>query len=107
MTTSLIRRFAELNRHDVPLVGGKNASLGEMFSTLAPRGVQVPNGFATTAAAYWLYLDHNRLRQKITDRLVRLDIADVAALQAAGDDIRRWIIAGEMPPALCDAIAAA
>lgn len=107
MTSSLIRRFAELNRNDVALVGGKNASLGEMFSTLAPRGVQVPNGFATTSAAYWLYLEHNNLREKITARLNGLDIADVATLQQTGEQIRSWIIAGEMPPALCDAIATA
>lgn len=107
MTSSLIRRFAELNRNDVALVGGKNASLGEMFSTLAPRGVQVPNGFATTSAAYWLYLEHNNLREKIAARLNGLDIADVATLQQTGEQIRNWIIAGEMPPALCDAIATA
>lgn len=107
MTSSLIRRFAELNRNDVALVGGKNASLGEMFSTLAPRGVQVPNGFATTSAAYWLYLEHNNLREKITARLNGLDIADVATLQQTGEQIRHWIIAGEMPPALCDTIAVA
>ncbi len=107
MTATLIRRFAELNRHDVPLVGGKNASLGEMVSTLAPRGVQVPNGFATTAAAYWLYLDHNRLREKITDKLTALDTNDVAALQQAGSEIRDWLLAGEIPPGLEAAITAA
>jgi pyruvate, water dikinase len=105
MTSSMIRRFAELNRNDVALVGGKNASLGEMFSTLAPRGVQVPDGFATTSAAYWLYLEHNNLREKITARLEGLDITDVATLQQTGEEIRRWIIAGEMPPALCVAVA--
>ena len=107
MTNALIRRFAELNRNDVALVGGKNASLGEMFSTLAPRGVQVPDGFATTSAAYWLYLQHNHLREKITARLEGLDITDVASLQSAGEEIRRWILAGEMPPALCEGIATA
>ena len=107
MTNALIRRFAELNRNDVALVGGKNASLGEMFSTLAPRGVQVPDGFATTSAAYWLYLQHNHLREKITARLEGLDITDVASLQGASEEIRRWIMAGEMPPALCEGIATA
>ena len=107
MTSSLIRRFAELNRNDVALVGGKNASLGEMYSTLSPRGVQVPNGFATTSAAYWKYLEHNNLREKITTRLEGLDISDVASLQKTGEEIRSWIIAAEMPPALCDAIAIA
>ena len=96
----LIRRFSEITRRDVALVGGKNASLGEMFSTLAPRGVQVPNGFATTAEAYWLYLQHNGLKEKITSTLSALDSNDVAALQLAGAKIRTWMLAGEIPPAL-------
>jgi pyruvate,water dikinase len=107
MTSSLIRRFAELNRNDVALVGGKNASLGEMFSTLAPRGVTVPNGFATTSAAYWLFLEHNELREKITARLEGLDISNVASLQHTGEEIRSWIVASDMPPSLCEAIATA
>ena len=107
MTEPLIRQFAHINRHDVAQVGGKNASLGEMVSALAPRGVQVPDGFATTAAAYWLYLDHNRLRDRISARLAGLDIADVASLQQAGNDIRNWMVAGELPPTLRDAITAA
>ncbi|HQQ64405.1 MAG TPA: phosphoenolpyruvate synthase, partial [Pseudomonadales bacterium] len=107
MTDKLIRCFAELNRNDVPLVGGKNASLGEMYSTLAPRGVQVPNGFATTSAAYWLFIDHNGLREKITATLDALDANDVAALQAAGKEIRTSILAAEMPPVLCEQIARA
>lgn len=107
MNNALIRRFAELNRNDVALVGGKNASLGEMFSTLSPRGVQVPNGFATTSAAYWLYLEHNQLKEKITARLADLDITDVVSLQKTGDEIRQWIIAGEIPPALAAAISSA
>ena len=107
MTASLICRFSELTRNDVGLVGGKNASLGEMYSTLAPQGVQVPNGFATTADAYWLFLDHNNLRQKITDTLQDLDISDVAALQKAGKKVRHWMVAAEIPPALQEALKAA
>jgi pyruvate,water dikinase len=107
MTASLICRFSELTRHDVALVGGKNASLGEMYSTLAPQGVQVPNGFATTADAYWLFLDHNNLRQKITDTLQDLNISDVAALQKAGKIIRHWMVEAEIPPALQEALKAA
>ncbi|HLS99381.1 MAG TPA: phosphoenolpyruvate synthase [Porticoccaceae bacterium] len=107
MPSPLIRPFADINRHDVALVGGKNASLGEMVGQLGRKGVRVPDGFATTAAAYWLYLDHNGLRDRIADRLDGLDTADVASLQRAGADIRAWLVAGEMPPALGDAIAAA
>ncbi len=104
MTESLICLFKDISRDDVARVGGKNASLGEMVSQLADQGVQVPDGFATTADAYWLYLDHNRLRQPISDALAGLDIDNVSALQAAGDRIRRWLIAGSLPTALEQAI---
>ncbi|MBT8117903.1 MAG: hypothetical protein KJO66_08730, partial [Gammaproteobacteria bacterium] len=57
-----IRRFAELGIEDVPLVGGKNASLGEMYQALSGEGVKVPNGFATTARAFRDYLQHNDLQ---------------------------------------------
>jgi pyruvate,water dikinase len=100
MSSGMIRRFTALSRNDVALVGGKNASLGEMVSQLAPRGVQVPNGFATTAAAYWHYLDSNQLREKITHALKTLDITDVAALQSTAADIRQWMLAGELPEKL-------
>ena len=96
----LIRDFRQIQRSDVASVGGKNASLGEMVSSLAPRGVQVPGGFATTAEAYWRYLDHNGLRQKITDALATLHIEDIAALQHTAAQVRQWIEAGHLPPAL-------
>jgi len=97
---ALIRRFMEVSSKDVAQVGGKNASLGEMYSLLSPRGVQVPNGFATTAEAYWLYLQDNHLKEKITQALSNLDSNDIVALQKTGTDIRRWIIAGKIPTAL-------
>jgi len=96
----MIRRFSELGSADVPSVGGKNASLGEMYSRLAPQGVQVPNGFATTAEAYWFYLQDNNLKAKITQALSNLDSNDIAALQKTGAEIRRWIIEGKIPAAL-------
>ena len=60
-----VRWFDTLNNTDVPLVGGKNASLGEMVHTLKDRGIPVPHGFATTAAAYWEFLKANNLSDKI------------------------------------------
>lgn len=104
MADSLIKPFANITRHDVGKVGGKNASLGEMYSTLAAEGVTVPNGFATTAVAYWLYLKHNALHDRISAMLDNLDINDVPALQHAGKTIRDWLSHGELPPALQDAI---
>ncbi|MHB8534633.1 MAG: phosphoenolpyruvate synthase [Sulfuricaulis sp.] len=102
-----IRTFSELGIEDVPLVGGKNASLGEMFRHLSAEGVRVPNGFATTADAYWHYLAHNRLKEKILKRLENLDSRNIAQLEQAGADIRRWILDGEIPPDLTDEISRA
>ena len=75
-----IRRFSELGIDDVPLVGGKNASLGEMYQALTGKGVRVPNGFATTAQAFRDYLEHNDLKDRIGGAL--------AALKPKGDAIR-------------------
>ncbi len=84
--------LCELGIQDVGLVGGKNASLGEMISNLARAGVSVPDGYATTAKAFWDFLDHNQLRERIQTRLEGLDINDVKQLTLAGKEIRQWII---------------
>ncbi|MDO7596196.1 MAG: phosphoenolpyruvate synthase [Pseudomonadota bacterium] len=81
----------QLSMDDVSRVGGKNASLGEMLQNLAPLGVSVPGGFATTADAYREFLVQDGLKDRIAERLHQLDITDIAALQATGSDIRRWI----------------
>jgi pyruvate,water dikinase len=102
-----VRRFSELGIDDVPLVGGKNASLGEMYQALSGEGVAIPNGFATTAGAYRDYLEHNDIRSRIRDALEALDINDVDALALTGAQIRGWIVDGTLPPALeADIIAA-
>ena len=87
-----IKPLRELGMDDVGLVGGKNASLGEMIRSLADAGVSVPDGYATTAKAFWDFLDHNELRERIQARLEGLDIDDVNQLTKAGKDIRQWII---------------
>jgi pyruvate,water dikinase len=102
-----IRRFRELGIDDVPVVGGKNASLGEMYRSLSQEGVRVPNGFATTAQAFRDYLAHNGLAERIRVALDSLDAGDVDALAATGARIRGWIIDGELPPQLADEIGAA
>jgi len=89
-----------LSMADVPRVGGKNASLGEMIANLAGAGVKVPGGFATTAQAFWDFLDHNDLRTRINARLAALDVADVTALAQAGAEIRAWVEAAALPAAL-------
>ena len=90
--------------NDVELVGGKNASLGEMISNLAGAGVSVPNGFATTAHAYREFLAHKNLADRINQSLAALDVDDVNALAKTGAEIRSWIIDTPFQPALNQAI---
>jgi pyruvate,water dikinase len=78
--------------HDVPRVGGKNASLGEMISNLANAGVQVPGGFATTAYAFNQFLEQSGLNERIYQLLDGLNVDDVNALAKAGAQIRQWVI---------------
>jgi pyruvate,water dikinase len=85
---------------DVEIVGGKNASLGEMISQLAEAGVRVPTGFATTALAFRDFLHHNNLTDRIAKRLETLDVDDVKALAEAGKEIRQWIVDAPLQPQL-------
>src|SRR5579864_2969756 len=96
----LVIPFAELGMADVEAVGGKNASLGEMISRLAHAGIEVPPGFATTAAAYREFLDGQGLRGRIEDRLRALDADDVVELARCGAEIREWILGSAIPAAL-------
>ncbi len=102
-----IRFFKELKISDVPMVGGKNASLGEMYRELTGKGIKVPNGFATTADAYWLYLKHNGLKEEIEKTLSGLDTGDVEALASCGNYLRHKLAHAEMPPELEKEIEAA
>jgi pyruvate,water dikinase len=85
---------------DVELVGGKNASLGEMISHLAAAGVTVPNGFATTADTYRDFLKHEGLADRINALLDKLDVDNVPELVEAGAKIRKWIIETPFPAEL-------
>ena len=97
--------FENLRNSDVPSVGGKNASLGEMISQLSAKGVRVPTGFATTADAYREFLAQDGLDKKINDLLDKLNADDTQALAKCGAQIRQWIMEAEFPPALQTAIA--
>ncbi|MBW6488352.1 phosphoenolpyruvate synthase [Sulfurimonas sp.] len=97
-----IRFFNELNINDVPTVGGKNASLGEMYQKLTPKGVNIPNGFATTSDAYWLLLQENNIKEKIADILHDLNISDTNNLQKRGLEVRTLILNSHLPEALVD-----
>ncbi len=94
----------ELRLTDLAQVGGKNSSLGEMIGHLSELGVSVPGGFATTADAFREFIVHNTLEQRIFDRLAGLDVEDVGALTQAGGEIRGWVIAAPLQPALDSAI---
>jgi pyruvate,water dikinase len=98
--------FEDLRRDDVPRVGGKNASLGEMVGSLAAKGVQVPPGYATTADAYWRFVTDNDLNALIVSTLADLESGKIT-LAEAGDAIRRAFLRGEWPKETADAITAA
>src|ERR1044071_3183786 len=87
----------DLRLADLPQVGGKNASLGEMIGALSAAGIRVPGGFATTADAFREFLAQGGLDKKIEKRLGELDPKDVRALAACGAEIRGWIVKQPFP----------
>jgi pyruvate,water dikinase len=97
--------FSEFRKKDVPIVGGKNASLGEMYTQLTQKGINIPNGFATTADAYKYFLSYNGIDKKIAEIFAKIDLNKLEDVQKAGklcrnltmkskfpDDLRREII---------------
>src|SRR3989339_229926 len=92
-----IRWFKDLTIKDIPSVGGKNASLGEMYSKLVKHGINIPNGFALTADVYWVFMKENKLDKKIKETIKGLDVKNVRALSAAGEKVRKMILAAEFP----------
>ena len=104
LATALVVPFEQLRMRDVEVVGGKNASLGEMISQLSATGVRVPGGFATTAHAFRQFLRHGGLADRIEARLATLNTEDVRALAAAGAEIRRWMVETPFPADLEAAI---
>ena len=99
-----IRHFNEIDIKDVPTVGGKNASLGEMFQKLTSKGVQVPDGFATTAEAYWHFLQEVHIKDEIFGLLAKLDTKNFANLREIGATVRKAILNTELPEDLKEAI---
>lgn len=97
-----IRFFDELTINDIAIVGGKNASLGEMYKNLSTKGVTVPNGFATTSDAYWLLLEQNGIKNKIASILNDLDANDTSNLQERGAKVRELILSCTIPKVLED-----
>jgi len=103
----LVLWFNKLGMDDVDTVGGKNASLGEMISSLKNKGVQVPDGFATTADAYRQFISYQGLNDRIQQSLDALDVEDVNALAKTGAEIRQAILDTPFPNDLDEAIEAA
>ncbi len=97
---SLVLDLAQCSMNDVGLVGGKNASLGEMISNLSGLGVSVPGGFATTADAFREFLRDAGLTDRINQTLSALDVDDVRALAEAGKAIRQSVVEAPLPAAL-------
>ncbi|MFZ2494460.1 MAG: phosphoenolpyruvate synthase [Candidatus Saccharimonadales bacterium] len=99
-----LRFFEELSIGDIPSVGGKNASLGEMYHHLKPQGVNLPNGVATTADAYRYFLKSSGLDSRISEVLQGLDVNDVHELARRGSAIRQMIVDAELPEDFQDEI---
>jgi pyruvate, water dikinase len=95
--SAFIKRFAEIMLSDIPAVGGKNASLGEMIVTLGEKGIKVPDGFATTAEAFWHFIDSNQLREPIKQKMDLLDRKMFANLSETGTVIRNLIAHAVIP----------
>jgi pyruvate,water dikinase len=98
-----VRWFEGLGSGDVPKVGGKNASLGEMVVALKEEGVRVPDGFATMSDAYWAFLEANDLRSRIQQSLDDLGRGE-KPLNKVGKAIRTAFLQGDLPPEISDAI---
>lgn len=100
----LIKYFNEIQLTDLPKVGGKNASLGEMFQNLSGKGIAVPDGFALTADAYWKFIDDNDLRERLNKILASLDTANFSNLNSTGSACRELMMSGKMPDILIEKI---
>ena len=92
---SYIKQFSEIGIADVPVVGGKNSSLGEMFSKLSGKGISVPDGFATTAFAYQEFLTENSLHCALNDLLKQLDKKNYSNLEDIGFKARKLLLGSE------------
>jgi pyruvate,water dikinase len=94
----------EVGLEHLDLVGGKNASLGEMIRNLTPRGIAVPDGFAITVTAYRAYLEHNNLDAKIHEIISSIDMSNLISLRKGGTQLRQLIRNGRFPQAMEDEI---
>ena len=101
-----IIKFSEIGIKDVGSVGGKNASLGEMYNQLTLKGVRVPNGFATTSFAFWEYLRSNKIEAPLKQLLTKLDRKNYSNLETIGKQARGLILLGTFSTAFSEDIKA-
>ncbi len=101
---ALVLRFDEVGIRDVPLVGGKNASLGEMYRSLTKKGVRIPDGFATTSFAYFKFIEEAGIKKEVRQILKGLNVRNYGQLAEAGSRIRRLILKSEFPEKLREEI---
>lgn len=94
---TFIRFFKDIDNTQVSIVGGKNASLGEMYQKLTHKGIKVPNGFAVTAQGYWRFLEYNGLFPILEQTLNALDTTQFSNLAEIGAACRASMLAGELP----------
>src|SRR3990167_11417886 len=101
---NFVKWYSEVGIIDVPIVGGKNAALGEMYSNLVPLGVNIPDGFALTASAYRYFFKETGLDEDIKRVLSDLDTNSIQNLQTRGKKVREMILKAELPKDLNDTI---
>jgi len=95
--TEYIMNFSKITMDNLAQVGGKNASLGEMFQKLTSKGINIPDGFATTSQAYWDFLDENSIREKLTEILNKLDKKNFSNLHQIGEEARQIVLNSQVP----------
>ncbi len=96
-----IRSFDEIGIHDISLVGGKNASLGEMYQALRPRGIRIPEGFVLTVDAFSRLFEDKNLSDSVYGKLLEIDVNDIGQLAKAGREIRTMIKGHGLPVDVC------
>src|SRR5690606_14954749 len=101
---ALIKKFEEIRFSDIAQVGGKNASLGEMFNEMETEGIQVPDGFATTATAFWAFLKENKIENKLVLLLEKLDRKQFSNLSEIGAQARQLLLDSKLSPTISNAL---
>ncbi|MFX0557852.1 phosphoenolpyruvate synthase [Maribacter sp. CXY002] len=100
----LVKKFNEIGIQDISIVGGKNASLGEMFTQLTSKGIRIPDGFATTSTAFWKFLKENNIQQPLENIISGLDRLEYSNLNLIGERARSLILNANLSPSLEKAI---